>query len=142
MRSFPGRPFATPSSDSRQPSASASWLATSLPYSEFMKLTLSALLFCAVLCAQTPASLEKSFDSDLKSAEGEIVSLAEAMPADKYNFAPTAGAFDGVRTFALQMRHIAAVNYEVAAALLARKFQRTWAKTKTAPIHLPTKKPS
>ena len=43
------------------------------------------------------------------------------MPAGKYNFAPTAGEFSGVRTFALQMRHIAAVNYEVAASILGEK---------------------
>ena len=66
-------------------------------------------------------SFAKVFESDLSSAEREIVSLAEAMPADKYNFAPTDGDFKGVRTFGQQMRHIAAVNYEVAAALLGEK---------------------
>lgn len=35
----------------------------------------------------------------LKIAEKEIVSAAEAMPADKYGFAPTEGEFKGVRTF-------------------------------------------
>lgn len=67
------------------------------------------------------ATVAKAYDGDLTSAEKEIVSLAEAMPADKYNFAPTVGEFTGVRTFALQMRHIASVNYEVAAAMLAEK---------------------
>lgn len=104
-----------------------------------MKLTWSALLFCALLSAQTPASFEKSFDSDLKSAEGEIVSLAEAMPADKYNFAPTAGSFDGVRTFGLQMRHIAAVNYEVAAALLGEKNPTDMGKNENGPDSLADK---
>jgi uncharacterized damage-inducible protein DinB len=67
--------------------------------------------------AQTaPPTIAKLYDAQIKSAEGEIVSLAEAMPADKYNFAPTAGDFKTVRTFALQVRHIATVNYEVAAA--------------------------
>ena len=76
------------------------------------------LLFTAATFAAGPATFAETYDSDLKSAEREIVSLAEAMPADKYNFAPTAGEFSGVRTFGLQMRHIAAVNYEVAAAIL------------------------
>ena len=67
------------------------------------------------------ATLAKAYGGDVSSAEKEIVSLAEAMPADKYNFAPTGGEFTGVRTFALQMRHIAAVNYEVAAAILGEK---------------------
>ena len=36
---------------------------------------------------------------------------AEAMPADKYDFAPTAGNFDGVRTFGSQVQHLAEANY-------------------------------
>jgi len=35
----------------------------------------------------------------LKVAQTKIVSAAEAMPADKYGFAPTDGEFKGVRTF-------------------------------------------
>jgi len=71
--------------------------------------------------SSTSPSASTIFDRDVKTAEREIVSLAEAMPADKYNFAPTNGAFDGVRTFAQQMKHVAAVNYLVAAALLEEK---------------------
>ena len=88
-----------------------------------MKRSVSLFLLAAALSfAQTAkATVAKAYDSDLKSAEKEIVSLAEAMPADKYNFAPTMGEFNGVRAFALQMRHIASVNYEVAAAILGEK---------------------
>ena len=82
----------------------------------------TVLMICAMAGAafsQTAApTIAKLYDGQIKSAEGEIVSLAEAMPADKYNFAPTAGSFKGVRTFALQVRHIATVNYEVASAAL------------------------
>lgn len=46
-------------------------------------------------------------DQMLSQVEKEVVSLAEAMPADKYDFAPTQGAFEGVRTFGQQMSHIA-----------------------------------
>ena len=35
----------------------------------------------------------------MSGMEKEITSAAEAMPADKYNFAPTQGEFNGVRTF-------------------------------------------
>jgi uncharacterized damage-inducible protein DinB len=89
-----------------------------------MKRTVICVLALAAasFAAKPPsATLAKSYDGDLTSAEKEIVSLAEAMPADKYNFAPTAGEFTGARTFALQMRHIASVNYEVAAAILGEK---------------------
>jgi uncharacterized damage-inducible protein DinB len=44
-------------------------------------------------------------------AEGMIVDAAEAMPADKYNFAPTQGDFHDVRTFADQVKHLTEANY-------------------------------
>ena len=47
----------------------------------------------------------------LKRLSEEVVSAAEAMPADKYGFAPTAGKFDGVRTFGSQVQHIAEANF-------------------------------
>jgi uncharacterized damage-inducible protein DinB len=53
--------------------------------------------------------------------EYEFIPAAEAMPEDKFNFAPTNGEFKGVRTFAQQIKHVAAVNYEIAAAILEQK---------------------
>ena len=43
--------------------------------------------------------------------EQEVVSAAEAMPAEKYSFAPTKGEFQGVRTFAEQVKHIGLANH-------------------------------
>jgi len=40
------------------------------------------------------------------------------MPAEKYDFVPTAGEFKGVRTFAEQLKHIAADNYLLGAGVL------------------------
>ena len=60
-------------------------------------------------------------DSTVMNMEHEFVPAAEAMPEDKYGFAPTDGEFKGVRTFAQQMKHVAAVNYEIGAALLEQK---------------------
>ncbi len=57
----------------------------------------------------------------LDGVEHEFVSAAEAMPEDKFNFAPTQGDFKGVRTFAQQIKHVAAVNYMLAAAILSEK---------------------
>jgi uncharacterized damage-inducible protein DinB len=45
------------------------------------------------------------------SQQDEVISAAEAMPADKYNFKPTKGTFEGVRTFGQQLTHIAASQY-------------------------------
>ena len=60
-------------------------------------------------------------DRAVSGVEGEFVSAADAMPEDKYSFAPTNGEFKGVRTFALQVKHVAAVNYMVGAAILEAK---------------------
>jgi uncharacterized damage-inducible protein DinB len=49
----------------------------------------------------------------LSGMEEEFVGAAEAMPAEKYDFAPptTAGEFKGVRTFGQQIKHVAEANY-------------------------------
>ena len=49
------------------------------------------------------------------------VPAVEAMPEDKFGFAPTNGEFKGVRTFAEQVKHVAAVNYIFGAAILSEK---------------------
>jgi uncharacterized damage-inducible protein DinB len=83
--------------------------------------TLTALVFAGCAFAQAPVTVDRVFDSQLRSAESEIVSLVEAMPAAKFNFAPTSGEFKGVRTFAEQAKHLSAVLYLVSAAAKAEK---------------------
>ena len=53
-----------------------------------------------------------------KLTEKAVVSVADAMPADKYGFAPTDGEFNGVRTFGQMVKHLSATNYILAAAAL------------------------
>jgi uncharacterized damage-inducible protein DinB len=52
------------------------------------------------------------------SVRRNIVEAAEAMPADKFGFAPTAGEFSNVRTFGREIKHLAATNFILAAAAL------------------------
>ena len=61
------------------------------------------------------------YDRTLSGIEKEVVPAVEAMPDDKFNFAPTQGEFKGVRTFAQQAKHIAAVNYLLGSAILSEK---------------------
>lgn len=61
------------------------------------------------------------YDRTLTGIEHEVVPAVEAMPDEKFNFAPTQGEFKGVRTFAQQAKHIAAVNYMLGAAILSEK---------------------
>jgi uncharacterized damage-inducible protein DinB len=50
--------------------------------------------------------------------ESQLTGVAQEMPDDKYEFAPTQGAFRGVRNFAQQIKHAAAVHNLVAASIL------------------------
>jgi hypothetical protein len=66
-------------------------------------------------------TIAQVLDRGVTGVENEFVPAAEAMPEDKYSFAPTNGEFKGVRTFAQQVKHVAAVNYMVGAAILEEK---------------------
>ena len=70
--------------------------------------------------AQTNYSVSQSLDFWISNTEKEVVSAADAMPEEKYSFAPTAGEFNGVRTFAQQIKHLAANNYRMAANMTGR----------------------
>jgi hypothetical protein len=52
-----------------------------------------------VALAQT-RPVSQALDFWITNTEKEVVSAADAMPEGKYSFAPTAGEFTGVRTFA------------------------------------------
>jgi uncharacterized damage-inducible protein DinB len=56
-----------------------------------------------------------------KLAEKVIVSAVDAMPADKFGFAPADGEFKGVRTFGQMVKHLSATNYILAAASLGEE---------------------
>jgi uncharacterized damage-inducible protein DinB len=74
--------------------------------------TLALTACCTVTQAfAATAAPAQAFAKLLSGQEKEVVSIAEAMPADKYNFAPTTGNFDGVRTFAQQVTHVAQAQY-------------------------------
>jgi uncharacterized damage-inducible protein DinB len=60
-------------------------------------------------------------DHSVSSVESEFVSTADAMPDDKFGFAPTNGEFKGVRNYGEQIKHVAAVNYMFGAAILDEK---------------------
>lgn len=68
----------------------------------------------------TPATLTSALDFQLTIEEREVVGAADAMPEDKYSFAPTNGEFKGVRTFAQQVKHIATVNNRFFGAILGQ----------------------
>jgi hypothetical protein len=79
-----------------------------------MRLVVAATLFLGWSAfAANPVS--KLYDDQLDLVESNVLRLAKAMPADKYDFAPSGSALEGVRTFGEQVRHVATMIYMTAA---------------------------
>jgi DinB superfamily len=68
-----------------------------------------------------PRTVSQVVDFWVTNTEPLIVPAADAMPEAKYSFAPSNGEFSGVRTFAEQVKHLAAANYQLAAATLGQE---------------------
>lgn len=97
-----------------------------------MRKTLSRIAICtlalaAVVAAQDNKSKDEHrtvaqvLDRTVTNVEHEFVPAAEAMPEDRFGFAPSNGEFKGVRNFGDQIKHVAAVNYIFGAAILGEK---------------------
>jgi uncharacterized damage-inducible protein DinB len=87
-------------------------------------LVATLMAFCSIGMAQAAdakKTISGELDGSIKMIEGEMVPAVEAMPEDKFSFAPTGGEFKSVRTFAQQAKHVAAVNYVVGSAILGEK---------------------
>jgi DinB superfamily len=89
-------------------------------------VSLLLIVACGSALSQTATpdnrrSPSQIMDRTVDNLENEFTPAAEAMPEDKYSFAPVNGEFKGVRTFAQQVKHVAAVNYMLAAAILEEK---------------------
>jgi len=84
------------------------------------------LLSTASVIAQQAKSAEPHTASQVvdfwvTNTEQLLISAADAMPESRYSFAPSNGEFSGVRTFAEQVKHLAAANYQLAAATLGEE---------------------
>jgi hypothetical protein len=95
------------------------------------RIALALLLAGGFASAQSPAAPKPAadkapaagqvLDRQLSNLEREFVSAAEAMPEDRFNFAPTSGEFKGVKTFAEQVRHVASANFMFGAGVAGEK---------------------
>ena len=104
-------------------------------------LLLVAAAFAVMLPGAEPTGnvVSKTFDQQLSMVELEVVPLAEAMPADKYGFAPTSGEFAKARTFGQQATHIAAVIYATSSKVLGEKAPTEMGEHENGPASLKTK---
>jgi hypothetical protein len=77
--------------------------------------------------AQQPSPTVASVvDREISAIENLILNAAEAMPEDKFNFSPeslniTGDDYKGVRTFAVQVKHVASSNYFIWSPLAGDK---------------------
>jgi len=95
----------------------------------FILLTLGLFAGSVTVRAQQTTPLAKpepartiasAMEVQLRIVESQLVPAAEAMPEDKYSFAPTTGEYKGVRTFAQQLKHVAAANFAFYSAILGQ----------------------
>ena len=82
-----------------------------------MKPLASTLLLLMLIAAPAlaqnddiPKSISASVGDVLQYAQQQFLAAAEAMPADRYSFIPTAGSFKDARSFAEQVKHVACAN--------------------------------
>ena len=81
----------------------------------------TASMIAQVAKPAEPRTVSQVVDFWVTNTEQLLVPAADAMPEAKYPFAPTTGEFSGVRTFAEQVKHLAAANYQLAAATLGEE---------------------
>ncbi|HKW68841.1 MAG TPA: DinB family protein [Terriglobales bacterium] len=61
--------------------------------------------------ADIPTTIADSVGDNMKFIEGSFLGVAEAMPENKYDFIPTGGNFEGVRSFGEQVKHVACAQF-------------------------------
>jgi hypothetical protein len=76
--------------------------------------------------SQQPPTIASLVDREISAVEKQIVEIAEAMPEDKFTFSPESlnipgSEYKGVRTFAVQVKHIGASNYFIWSPLTGDK---------------------
>lgn len=91
-------------------------------------LIASALLMCAsgafaqsAPAPTAPPTASQLINRQITGIEREFVPLVEAMPADKFDFAPSNGEFKDVRGFGKMVKHAAVTNVLVASAILGQE---------------------
>ncbi len=75
---------------------------------------------------QAATTVASAVDRDISVVEKQIIEVAEAMPEEKFNFSPESlnipgSDYKGVRSFAVQVKHIAASNWFIWSALTGEK---------------------
>jgi len=75
---------------------------------------------------EAPPTVASTIDRQISAIEKLVLDAAETMPEEKYNFSPEGlsipgSEYKGVRTFALEVKHIATSNYFLWSPLTGEK---------------------
>jgi DinB superfamily len=97
--------------------------------SAMRKLMMMAVCGCmAVFSAgqEPPHTVASVVDREISAVEKQILDVAEAMPEDHFNFSPESlnirgSDYRGVRSFAVQLKHVAASNWFIWSPLTGEK---------------------
>jgi hypothetical protein len=94
-------------------------------------LALAAFIACVLIAPRTHAqslpptakadSAAAVLNSILSDAERDFVDVAEAMPANKFEFVPAGGEFRDARSFAGTIKHVIWANYVLAGKITGSK---------------------
>ena len=93
---------------------------------------------------QAPPTIASVVDHDIDAIEKQILDVAEAMPEDKYNFSPErlnipGSDYKGVRSFAVQLKHVATSNYFIWWRLTGEKLPEALGDDGNGPANVKTK---
>jgi hypothetical protein len=85
-------------------------------FTAFVLRRSSQLVPLASAAQPAPPTVASIVDREISSTEQQILDVAEAMPEDKFNFSPEhlnipGSEYKNVRSFAVQLKHVAASNY-------------------------------
>src|SRR5437763_17086491 len=95
-------------------------------------VALAGLGLAVTAPAQSPPptpTVASTVDRQISAVEKLVVDAAEAMPEEKFNFSPESlklpgGEYKGVRTFAVEVKHIATSNYFLWTPLTGEKMPK------------------
>jgi len=93
---------------------------------------------------QSAPTLASVVDRDISAVEKQIVDVAEAMPEDKFNFSPQTlklpgSDYKGVRSFAVEVKHVAASNWFIWSPLTGEKLPEGLGDDGNGPANVKTK---
>jgi uncharacterized damage-inducible protein DinB len=94
--------------------------------------------------AEPAPTVASVVDLEIGNVEKQILDVADAMPEDKFNFSPESlnipgDDFKGVRSFAVQLKHVATSNYYIWSHLTGDKLPEGLGDDGNGPANIKTK---